>query len=124
VNGMTKRRKALGAEGEKAVKAFLEGQGYRILESNFRTRYGEIDIIAAVERTLVFVEVKTRVSSNCGIPEEAVNWRKQQRIRRLAVEYLSMPGHERFCDFRFDVAAVTANDKGEIEEINLYEAAF
>jgi putative endonuclease len=121
---MTDRQKTLGREGEKAVRALLEERGYRILETNFRTRYGEIDIIAAVERTLVFVEVKTRTSTNCGIAEEAVNFRKQQRIRKLAVQYLTKPGHERYQDLRFDVAAVSAGTDGEIEEIKIYEGAF
>lgn len=114
----------MGKDGEKAVKALLEDKGYKILETNYRTRYGEIDIIASVERTLVFVEVKTRVSMNCGIPQEAVNYRKQQRIRKLAVEYLSKPGHERYLDLRFDVAAVTADSTWKITDITIFEGAF
>lgn len=122
---MTMRRKNLGREGELAVKALLEQKGYCILETNFRTRTGEIDIIAAQGSTLVFLEVKTRSSMNCGIPEEAITFRKQQRIRRLALEYMSTMGPgQRYQDIRFDVAAVAVVYGEEIAEIRLYEGAF
>ena len=121
---MSKKGMDLGREGERAVKELLVNEGYRILETNYRTRHGEIDIIAAKDSTLVFIEVKTRASTNCGIPEEAVNYRKQQRIRKLALEYLTTPGHERFLDLRFDVASVSAGTGGKIEGIKLIEGAF
>ncbi len=122
---MTMRRKKLGREGERAVKDLLEQKGYGILETNFRTRTGEIDIVAAEGDTLVFIEVKTRASTSCGFPEEAVTSLKQQRIRKLAVEYMSIGGPgPRYRDIRFDVAAVTVGSKGEIAAIRIIEGAF
>lgn len=121
---MAKKQQILAKDGEKAVKTLLEEKGYRILETNYRTRHGEIDIIASMERTLVFVEVKTRSSISCGIPEEAVDYRKQRRIRKVAVEYLSKPGNERFLDLRFDVAAVTADPAGRVTGITILEGVF
>lgn len=114
----------LGKKGEAAVKNFLKQKGYQILKTNFRTRYGEIDIIAAEENTLVFIEVKTRASLNCGIPEESVNFRKQQRIRGLAMEYLLQPGRKRYRDLRFDVASVLTDKEGRVREIIILESAF
>lgn len=121
---MTKGSRKLGKEGERAVRELLKKKGYRILEANYRTRYGEVDIIAAEEGTLVFVEVKTRASTNCGLPEEAVDYRKQQRIRKLAVQYLSQPGHGCYSDLRFDVASVSADARGKIKEIVICKGAF
>lgn len=122
---MTMRRKNLGREGELAVKDLLKRKGYSILETNFRTRTGEIDIVAVQGSTLVFLEVKTRAGTNCGIPEEAVTHRKQQRIRRLALEYMSaMEPGPRYQDIRFDVAAVTVVSGKKIAEIRHYEGAF
>lgn len=119
------RRKKLGREGELAVKALLEQKGYGILETNFRTRTGEIDIIALEGDILVFLEVKTRASTSCGFPEEAVTFRKQQRIRRLALEYLSLgESRLRYRDVRFDVAAVSVGSCGEIATIRIIEGAF
>lgn len=121
---MAVKRKELGREGEKAAAELLEAKGYRILEQNYRTRYGEIDIIAAKGTTLVFVEVKTRASTRCGIPEEAVDFRKQQKIRKLAVEYLSRTCGQYYSDLRFDVVAISVGAGGKIEKVNLYEGAF
>ena len=121
---MTNQRIKLGREGEKSVKLLLESKGYRILETNFRTRYGEIDIITAKEDVLVFVEVKTRTGSSCGIPEEAVDLRKQEKIRKVALEYLSRSKGRHYRDLRFDVAAISAGKDGTVKEIKIYENAF
>jgi len=121
---MTGKRKELGREGEKAAAELLQSKGYRILEKNYRTRHGEIDMIAARGSLLVFVEVKTRASARCGAPEEAVDFRKQQKIRKLAVEYLSKSAGKYYTDLRFDVAAISVDAAGKIKDIRLYEGAF
>lgn len=114
----------IGKQGEKAVKKLLENRGYRILETNFRTRFGEIDIIAERSDTLVFVEVKTRTGVSFGIPEEAVHPQKQERIRRVAVEYLSTMGSKFYKEVRFDVAAIFAGKDGKPKTIRIHEGAF
>jgi len=114
----------LGRAGEKAVREYLEKAGYCILETNYRNRYGEIDIIAENEDILVFVEVKTRSAKNCGIPEEAVDFRKQERIRKLALDYLCGKRSKFYGEIRFDVAAVSAGKDGLIRDIRVYEGAF
>jgi putative endonuclease len=96
---------ALGISGEKLACETLSRQGYAILATRYRTRVGEIDIVARDGETLVFVEVKTRTSENFGIPAEAVTWRKQRRIVTMARWYLTETRlHGCLC--RFDVVTV------------------
>src|SRR3989441_5149534 len=82
-------RSVLGEEGERAAARFLEARGYRILERNYRTRRGEIDLIAEDGRILVFVEVKVRLDDRFGGPAAAITPAKQARIARLAQQYLA-----------------------------------
>src|SRR3989442_14783327 len=81
-------RSVLGEEGERAAARFLEARGYRILERNYRTRRGEIDLIAEDGGMLVFVEVKVRLDDRFGGPAAAITRAKQARIARLAQQYL------------------------------------
>lgn len=111
-------KRNLGAEKEQMAAEFLEKQGYRILEKNFRCRQGEIDLIARDGRYLVFVEVKYRADGRSGEPEEAVNASKQYVIRRVAAYYLYRNRLPESTPCRFDVVGI----KGE--EIRLTKNAF
>lgn len=111
---------SLGSKGETLARRFLEKSGYRIIERNFRTRLGEIDLIAYDGMTLVFVEVKTRSDHSFGAPQEAVTRQKQQRIIRVAQYYLSSH-KEDDRPVRFDVVAVTDSRPVRIE---LFKDAF
>ncbi len=82
-------KRELGEEKEKLAADFLCTLGYDILETNYRTRFEEIDIIARDEKTIVFVEVKYRNSNRYGDPLEAINYGKQRRISMGALSYLS-----------------------------------
>lgn len=100
---MTDPRRERGAEGERAAAAYLERRGLRILERNYRSRFGEVDLVALDGRTVVFVEVKLR----CGgfDPLEAVDARKREHLSRVAFDFLrrrGMLGRPA----RFDVVAV------------------
>lgn len=97
--------KEIGKRGEDAAAAYLERSGLTILCRNWRCKSGEIDIIALDEDVLVLVEVKTRRGCRMGMPEEAVSWRKQRRITRLAETYLSSKGAGDL-SVRFDVIAI------------------
>lgn len=95
----------LGREGEDAAAAFLEARGYTIVDRNVRSREGEIDIVAARDDVVAYIEVKTRSSRAYGLPAEAVTARKAARIRRLAVAHLA--GSAIFArTVRFDVIEV------------------
>jgi putative endonuclease len=115
--------KILGKEGEDRAARFLMKQGYRIIERNFRTRSGEIDLIAMHDGTVVFIEVKTRTSDAFGAPELAVNPRKQQRMVKAALGYIKYKKlHQVSC--RFDVVAIlaAAHTEKEVEHIqNAFE---
>jgi putative endonuclease len=83
-----KRRKT-GAKGEHIARQYLIQEGYAVMEQNYRTQHGELDLIAAdSEGTLVFVEVKTRTNTYYGLPRESVTSKKRERIRMVATEYM------------------------------------
>ena len=99
--------KALGDQGEAYAANYLRQNGYRILTRNYRTKIGEIDLIAEDQDTLVFIEVKTRSSVRYGMPAEAVNYKKRQKIIQTAYWYLYEQRRENtIC--RFDVLEVYA----------------
>ena len=85
---MTARTKNLGNAGENFAANYLENLGYKIIAKNFRVRSAEIDIVAETDDVIVFVEVKTRSNTNHGLPVEAVNFRKQQKIIEAASVFL------------------------------------
>lgn len=116
-------RQGLGRTGERLAAARLEQAGYTILERNFRCRYGEIDLVAEHETDLVFIEVKTRRGMSHGLPEEAVNRRKQQKIIQVGQYYLLQHDYA-LRDWRVDVVAVQLSAAGRLEAIRIYQHAF
>ena len=106
-------KKVLGRKGEKLVADYLKKQGCKILEKNYRTPFGEADIIVEDGEEIVFVEVKTRTSNSYGQPSEAVGKEKQRRYRRIAECFWLQTGKEP--NARFDVVEVWAD--GKIEHI-------
>jgi len=101
-------RAALGRWGEKLAARYLRRRGYALPEANYRSRWGEIDLIAVRGRYLVFVEVKLRKNDDFGAAREFVNAAKQQRIRRTAERWLQL--HAEYADLqpRFDVIEIYA----------------
>lgn len=110
-----------GPEGEEIAADFLKKRGYRILERNFKTSLGEVDLIAREGKTLVFVEVKARAGETFGPPQSAVDIRKQTKISRVALSYLSNMKIEA-CSCRFDVVAVLKKPDGI--QVELFRNAF
>lgn len=104
-----------GAAGEKLAVVYLKQQGYRILETNFRSRFGEIDIIAQEGETLVFIEVKSRNSRVFGLPEEAVGFRKLAHLQKTAAYYRTIR-HKLPEGERVDVVAIEPSS-GRLELI-------
>jgi putative endonuclease len=96
----------LGEDGENLACVELKRRGYAILARRYRTRMGEIDIVARDGPSIVFVEVKTRVNAACGHPAEAVTPRKQRRIVTMATDFLTR-GRLTSRPCRFDVVAIT-----------------
>ncbi len=85
---MSRYKIDLGKSSEGIAAGYLEKNGYKILECNYKSRFGEIDIIATEKQTLCFVEVKSRSSSGYGLPKETVDRRKQHKISQSALSYL------------------------------------
>ncbi|SMB95397.1 putative endonuclease [Thermanaeromonas toyohensis ToBE] len=116
-------RRQKGWQGEEVAATFLKEQGYHLRERNFRCPLGEIDIVAEEGGEIVFIEVRTRSSSAFGLPQESIDFRKQNRLRRLASFYLKQRKlHGQPC--RFDVVAVLLNGQGRVARIELIRGAF
>ncbi len=104
-------KKVLGKKGEKLVAAYLKKQGCKIIKANYRTPFGEADLIVQDKDEIAFVEVKTRSSKSFGTPAEAVGKEKQARYYKIAQCYALTLGEEP--NARFDVAEVYADGKIE-----------
>jgi len=114
---MSKKSLLFGKEAEQIACSFLIQKDFSIIEQNYRTKFGEIDIIANHENYLVFIEVKARHSTRKGIPKEAVNFSKQKKIINTANYYLKQKGILN-TKVRFDVVSILSlNNKLEFELI-------
>lgn len=111
----------LGNCGEETALRFLKTSGYKILARNYKSRLGEIDIVAWDRDTICFVEVKTRSSDKFGLPQEALSNFKQRQIAKAALNFLK---ENKFLDkkARFDVVSVTY--QGDLPKIDLIKDAF
>jgi putative endonuclease len=115
------KRQFLGHTGEDLACKELERRGYAILARRYRSRFGEIDMVAKCDEVIVFVEVKARAGDDFGGGAAAVTPWKQRRIAQMAVDYLSRHNlHDQPC--RFDVVTVDMKDDGP--EIVVYANAF
>ena len=111
---MTAGRRALGSYGEDLAAKWYEQHGYVVIDRNWRCREGEIDIVLARRRLVVFCEVKTRSSDAYGSPASAVTPAKQARLRKLGMRWIDAHG-VRPGEIRFDVACVVARSVSVIE---------
>jgi putative endonuclease len=124
------RRRTLGARGEDEAVLHLERRGHEILDRNFRTRYGELDVVSSTASCLVFCEVKTRTAGGRGGPAtalEAVGPEKRRRLRLMAREWFRLRGssHERLPGgVRFDAIGVIFDARRELVALDHVEDAF
>jgi putative endonuclease len=116
------KRQELGAIGEKLARDFLKKKDYKILDTNYRCREGEVDIIARKKDCLVFIEVRTKASTGFGSPEESVTFAKKERLISSALTYMSerrgLPE-----SWRIDFIAVELGHDGKATRIELIENA-
>ena len=117
---MRKNTKEIGDRGEEQAKAHLLENGYLLLETNWRHKKYELDIIAKINQTIVFIEVKTRKNNTFGEPELSVTKKKQQFLIAAAQQYVITNNIEE--DFRFDIIAITNNSQNK--SIQHLESAF
>ena len=112
----------MGRLGERIACRYLMKQGFDILARRYRARSGEIDLIAFEGGLLIFVEVKTRASTEYGDPSEFVDWEKQQRFRRAAEEFIAHHDLGQYA-YRFDIVTVVGPQEPNVQ-ISLYRNAF
>ena len=118
---MVNDKQTLGQQGETAAISFLKDKGFTILETNYRTKPAELDIIAKDDNCICFIEVKTRRSIKKGLPRESVNYSKQKKIITGAMFYLKK---NRLLEskVRFDVIEIL--EKNGNFTVNLIKHAF
>jgi len=115
-----RNKRAIGDTGEEIAVRYLENYGYIMIKRNYHSPYGEIDIIASKGEYIVFVEVKYRKNRLYGEPSQAVDYKKQEKIKKTALQYIS-ENEVGDKDFRFDILEITG--MGEVK-INHIENAF
>jgi putative endonuclease len=119
----TDPRHELGQRGEQLAADHLARLGYDIVTRNHRTRFGELDVVALADDTLVFCEVKTR--SGSGSPFESLHARKRAQVRRMAAAYLAEdPSRPRADNIRFDAIGVVFDPAGRLTSLEHLEGAF
>lgn len=115
-------RQELGSLGERLAQKSLKKRGYHIIETNFRCRMGEIDIIAKQRDQLVFIEVRTKSNLAFGTPEESITEGKKRKLISSALTYIST--HQNTpASWRIDFVAVEINNKGKPQRIEVIENA-
>lgn len=116
------KRRDVGILGEQLAGDFLKERGYYILETNYRCREGEIDIVARHKDSLVFIEVRTKTSLEFGSPEESITPAKMEKLRTVAAHYQQT--HDNLPDlWRIDVVAVELDRKGKVSRLEIIENA-
>lgn len=109
-----------GRVGEKIAKDYLEKQGYKILEQNYKTKYAEIDLIARYKNELIFVEVRTKKGENFGTPEESLDKRKLRKLRWNAQGYVNQVRWQG--PYRIDAVCIVLDGNNKVKRINHYES--
>ncbi len=122
---MLNSKQIFGKKSESIAVKHLKKKGYKILEQNYRTKMGEIDIIARDKDVIVFVEVKARRSDRFGNPKWAVTYKKQRKISMAALQYLKAMAQSN-AGARFDVVSIDSSQDTPVVEIvkNAFELAY
>lgn len=107
----------IGLDGEKLAREFLENLGYKILSQNFHSRFGEIDIVALDNKSIVFIEVKLRSNNLFGTPLESITYSKLEKIKKTALYFLTV-NNLGSSDFRIDaIEIIKKRDRVELNHV-------
>ncbi len=113
---MSDYKRKIGDKGEEIAANFLIGKGYQMIEKNYTSRYGEIDLVAQESGSLIFVEVKTRTNQTFGLPEASVTPEKLERVKKAGLMWLQahpdMPD-----DWRIEVVAIIMDGQQRVQDI-------
>ena len=110
---------AIGKQGEELARKYLANRGYRILEQNYKTRRGEIDLVARYKNTLIIIEVRTKHHEQFGTPEETIDYKKRLRLLKNANAYVAKVKHSG--PYRIDVICVIIDQNNDPQRITHYE---
>lgn len=116
-------KQQFGKSSEGLAVKFLKKQGYKILSLNYRSPLGEIDIVAAEKDTVVFIEVRSRSNSDCGLPLETINFNKKKHIIRTALYYQKRYNLYDY-NVRFDVVSILKDETTGKTDLELIKDAF
>jgi putative endonuclease len=118
-------RHHLGRLGEQLAAEHLERLGFDVLDRNYRTRYGELDVVAFDGATLVFCEVKTRRATRAASPWDALHPEKRAQVRRMSAAWLAEKPNRPYAEeLRFDAIGVTFDPQGRMVALDHLEGAF
>lgn len=121
----TDPRHHLGRHGEQLAADHLERLGFELVARNHRTRFGELDLVVADDRTLVFAEVKTRRAGRAASPWDHLDEHKQQQVRRMAAAFLTeVADRPHGLELRFDAVGVVFDARGRLVRLDHLEGAF
>lgn len=109
----------VGKLGEKLAKEYLEEKGYKILEQNYRTRFSEIDLVCEKDKTLVFVETRTKIGEQFGSPEDTINKQKLFKVLQNAQSYIGLQRFSGPC--RIDAVCIVLKPDFSVERLTHYE---
>ena len=111
-----------GGEGERIAARLLQNKGHTVIELNSRTKYGEIDLIT-IDGEVLFTEVKLKVGEDFGTPEEMIDWRKVQQVKRTAEFYLLVNDKlsKEYLQYRVDAVCIVIDRNGEVVRADHYE---
>ena len=112
--------KTLGKIGEKIAGDFLKDNGYNIIEQNCQNRWGEIDLVCKKDDSIVFVEVKTRIGEQFGLPEDAINKNKVHKLIKNSKAYMAYKANNTY-SYRIDAICVVLDENMDLQRINHYE---
>jgi len=109
----------VGKIGEQLAKEFLEKQGYKIIEQNYKTKYAEIDLVCQRKKELVFVEVRTKIGENFGTPEDTINNKKKRKLLGNAKAYSVIKKWNG--PYRIDAICIVLKPDLTVERLNHYQ---
>lgn len=120
---MKRYNREVGKKGEEIAAKFLQEKGYKILERNYSTKFGEIDLIATKNNVLSFIEVKLKQSEDFGTPEEMIGRGKLARVQHMAEYYLleNSDKAKTYETYSIDAVCIVSDGRGGVKRISLYE---
>ena len=117
------KKKDLGKKGEEIAKKYLIKSGYKIIERNFRTKYGEIDLICEKDNSIIFIEVRTKSNLDFVSPEESISSKKIDHIKNSSLDYLSK-NKKKYKDIKFEFIGILISSENDYKINHIKDIIF